>query len=86
MYLLLLLFIHLLCFIDDPEYGNLHPNHREFIQKKANFKQIVPITDEDILDCIHQNFRIQYFRVYKLFIYLIILLMCIGCYNSHCFR
>eukprot|EP00941_MAST-03F_sp_MAST-3F-sp1_P002662 g2662.t1 len=38
------------------------PKHREFLQKKAKFKQVVPVKDEDVLFKIHQTYRLTYLR------------------------
>ena len=34
--------------------------HREFLKEGANFKEIIPITNPDIINKIHQTYRVQY--------------------------
>ncbi|CAM4812302.1 unnamed protein product [Rotaria magnacalcarata] len=35
-------------------------NHREFLNKKATFKEVIPIGNQELLNKIHQTFRIQF--------------------------
>lgn len=34
--------------------------HRLFLKESANFKEIIPITNSDIINKIHQTYRVQY--------------------------
>ena len=36
--------------------------HRDFINKKAMFKEVIPIGNQDLLAKIHQTYRIQYIQ------------------------
>ena len=45
------------------EYDPSHPEprrHREFLKESANFKEVIPITNQDIIAKIHQTYRVQY--------------------------
>lgn len=47
------------CLEYDP--GKATPQrHREFLKESANFKEIIPITNSDIINKIHQTYRVQY--------------------------
>lgn len=35
-------------------------NHREFLRNKANFKEVIPIGNQDLIFKIHQTYRVQY--------------------------
>ncbi|CAF1223023.1 unnamed protein product, partial [Rotaria sordida] len=37
-------------------------NHREFLNKKATFKEVIPICNQELLGKIHQTYRIQYIQ------------------------
>ncbi|CAF1639016.1 unnamed protein product, partial [Adineta ricciae] len=37
-------------------------NHREFLNKKATFKEVIPIGNQELLVKIHQTYRIQYIQ------------------------
>ncbi|CAF1242003.1 unnamed protein product [Rotaria sp. Silwood1] len=37
-------------------------NHREFINNKATFKEVIPIGNQELLGKIHQTYRIQYIQ------------------------
>jgi protein phosphatase 4 regulatory subunit 3 len=37
-------------------------NHREFLETKANFKEVIPIGNQDLLAKIHQTYRVQYIQ------------------------
>ena len=37
-------------------------NHREFLNKKATFKEVIPIGNQELIGKIHQTFRIQYIQ------------------------
>lgn len=34
--------------------------HRAFLKESANFKEIIPITNSDVINKIHQTYRVQY--------------------------
>ncbi|PXF46158.1 Casein kinase I [Gracilariopsis chorda] len=36
--------------------------HRDFLQRTVLYKSVIPITDQDVLGKIHQNYRITYIR------------------------
>lgn len=36
--------------------------HRNFLERKAAYKQVVPITDQNIVAKIHQNYRVAYIK------------------------
>ncbi|XP_051507094.1 serine/threonine-protein phosphatase 4 regulatory subunit 3-like isoform X3 [Myxocyprinus asiaticus] len=36
--------------------------HREFLTKTAKFKEVIPITDSELLQKIHQTYRVQYIQ------------------------
>jgi protein phosphatase-4 regulatory subunit 3 len=46
----------------DPQQKSGHGRHRHYLEKVANFKQVVPIRNPQIIARIHQNFRVQYFK------------------------
>ncbi|KAF9366040.1 Platinum sensitivity protein [Mortierella sp. NVP85] len=46
----------------DPELGDQKEDYREFLTKRAHFKQIVPINDPDMEQKIHQAYRLQFLR------------------------
>lgn len=49
--------------IDDPAIGNgIRPHHREFLKNKSYYKKIVDFKEQNILNRIHQNYRITYLR------------------------
>ena len=37
-------------------------NHREFLDTKATFKEVIPIGNQDLISKIHQTFRVQYIQ------------------------
>jgi protein phosphatase-4 regulatory subunit 3 len=37
-------------------------NHREFLRKTAKFKEVVPITNSELKNKIHQTYRVQYIQ------------------------
>eukprot|EP00051_Salpingoeca_urceolata_P030453 m.8941 g.8941 ORF g.8941 m.8941 type:complete len:852 (-) comp3370_c0_seq1:42-2597(-) len=39
-----------------------HVAHREFLTTKAVFKEVIPLRDPDLLEQIHQTYRIQYIK------------------------
>jgi len=38
------------------------PLHREYIKKHVKHRQVIPVTDPEILEKVHQNFRISFFK------------------------
>eukprot|EP00795_Rhopilema_esculentum_P003263 gene3263-1591_t len=36
--------------------------HRQFVQEKARFKEVIPITSKDLLRKIHQTYKVQYIQ------------------------
>ncbi|KAI8910247.1 component of IIS longevity pathway SMK-1-domain-containing protein [Gorgonomyces haynaldii] len=46
----------------DQEYPNTRGNHREYLSKHAQFKQIVPIENEEIVTKIKQVYRVNYLK------------------------
>ena len=47
------------------EYDPAQPTpirHREYLRNTAKFKQVIPITNLDLLNKIHQTFRVQYIQ------------------------
>jgi len=49
---------------DDPSLPSVFRiNHRDFLENGARFKQVIPITNDELLSKIHQTFRMQYLRV-----------------------
>eukprot|EP01102_Stenamoeba_stenopodia_P001516 TRINITY_DN1130_c0_g4_i1.p1 TRINITY_DN1130_c0_g4~~TRINITY_DN1130_c0_g4_i1.p1 ORF type:complete len:770 (+),score=129.95 TRINITY_DN1130_c0_g4_i1:601-2910(+) len=46
----------------DPEIGNQRIKHRDFLTKKAKFKEVIPFNNDDLVRKIHQTFRIQYLK------------------------
>ena len=36
--------------------------HRQFVQEKARFKEVVPITSKELLQKIHQTYKVQYIQ------------------------
>ncbi|GMH39897.1 hypothetical protein BSKO_07801 [Bryopsis sp. KO-2023] len=45
----------------DPDIP-VHINHREFLQHKVVFKEVIPITNPAVVSKIHQTYRIQYLK------------------------
>jgi hypothetical protein len=45
---------------DSPTLKNL--KHRDFLQNKVKFKQVVRIDDETILEAIHLSYRLTYLK------------------------
>ena len=42
-------------------YQNLQ-RHREFLRNTAQFKEVVPLNNSDLVQKIHQTFRVQYIQ------------------------
>lgn len=47
------------CLEYDPSHSEPQ-RHREFLRENANFKEVIPITNQDIIAKIHQTYRVQY--------------------------
>ena len=45
-----------------PAFSPLNLKHRDFLQNKLKFKQVVKIEDEQILDSIHLVYRLNYLK------------------------
>lgn len=51
------------CFEYEPQLTmKTKRNHREFLEKKATFKEVIPIANPELLTKIHQTYRIQYIQ------------------------
>ncbi|KAG0246886.1 Platinum sensitivity protein [Mortierella sp. GBA43] len=46
----------------DPEFGDQKEDYREFLTKRAKFKQIVPIEDQEVEQKIHQAYRLHFLK------------------------
>lgn len=46
----------------DPSFGEVKPDFRTYLSDRQRFKQIIPISDGEIVALIHQTFRLQYFK------------------------
>ncbi|CAO3573284.1 unnamed protein product [Mortierella alpina] len=46
----------------NPEFGDHKENYRDFLTKRSNFKQIVPINDAETEQKIHQAYRLHFLR------------------------
>ncbi|XP_060552495.1 serine/threonine-protein phosphatase 4 regulatory subunit 3A-like isoform X1 [Ruditapes philippinarum] len=47
------------------EYDPSHPlpaKHREYLQKTAKFKEVIPFTNKELVSKIHQTYRVQYIQ------------------------
>lgn len=49
------------CSADDPELKR-KADYRNFLTNKAVFHQVVPMTDQDLMRMIKENFRIKYMK------------------------
>jgi len=45
----------------DPSKSERNP-HREYINEYVQFKEVIPFTNEELLNKIHQTFRVQYIK------------------------
>mmetsp|Transcript_171 Transcript_171/g.271 ORF Transcript_171/g.271 Transcript_171/m.271 type:complete len:981 (+) Transcript_171:744-3686(+) len=45
----------------DPDIPN-RPNHRNYLKTHVRHKEVVPVKNEEILQKVHQNFRITFFK------------------------
>jgi len=50
------------CLEYDPQLGTKKRSHREFFDTKVTFKEVIPIINQDLLNKIHQTYRIQYIQ------------------------
>lgn len=39
-----------------------HAKHRDYLQSTARFKEVIPITNHELLNKIHQTYRVQYIQ------------------------
>jgi len=46
----------------DPDLHVARAEHRAFFRSQQRFKQVVPITDEDVLKRIHQNYHLSFLK------------------------
>ena len=46
----------------DPSFSDSKPEFRAYLSDKQRFKQVVPINDQEVLNLIHQTFRLQFFK------------------------
>lgn len=46
----------------DPEFPTHKANHRSWLDNQGRYKEVVPISDEQILRKIHQTYRLQYLK------------------------
>ena len=47
------------------EYDPTHPKplrHRDYLRTQAKFKEVIPIQNQDLLQKIHQTYRVQYIQ------------------------
>ena len=49
------------CLEYDPSATEVH-KHREYLNSKATFKEVIPITNQELLNKIHQTYRVQYIQ------------------------
>jgi hypothetical protein len=48
--------------LDDREFPTIKANHRQHMKEKANFKQIIPIPSDEIVQKIKQTYRVQFLK------------------------
>ena len=48
--------------VDDQEFPHHKANHRQYLQNRSRFKEVVPINDENITRKIHATWRLQYLK------------------------
>ncbi|KAG6207647.1 hypothetical protein E4U50_003642 [Claviceps purpurea] len=46
----------------DPDFPSHKANHRQWLENRGRFKEVVPIEDEHTLYKIHQTYRLQYLK------------------------
>ncbi|KAK7205634.1 component of IIS longevity pathway SMK-1-domain-containing protein [Myxozyma melibiosi] len=46
----------------DPEFPSFKANHRDYISDESRFKEVVPISDEEVRNKIKYTFRLQYLK------------------------
>ena len=49
------------CLEYDPSVPSVH-RHREYLNSKANFREVIPIQNHELLNKIHQTYRVQYIQ------------------------
>ncbi len=49
------------CLEYDPSKGE-PVRHREYISTKANFKEVIPFDNVDLVNKIHQTYKVQYIQ------------------------
>ena len=49
-------------FIDDPDFPSHRANHRQWLSDTARYKEVVPITNEEIRQKIHFTHRLSYLK------------------------
>ena len=47
------------CLERDPN-SSVRKNHRDYLRNQANFRQVLPIDNSELLSKIHQTYRVQY--------------------------
>src|SRR5438034_10858451 len=52
----------LLTLLDDPEFPTHKANHRQYLNDRSRYKEVVPIKDPIILRKIRQTWRLQYLK------------------------
>ena len=50
------------CLEYDPN-AKVRKKHREYLKQMAKFKEVIPITNPELLAKIHQTYRVQYIQV-----------------------
>lgn len=50
------------CLEYDPN-AKVRKRHREYLKQMAKFKEVIPITNPELLAKIHQTYRVQYIQV-----------------------
>jgi len=50
------------CLEYDP-YTNVRERYRDYLRQTAKFKEVIPITNPELLAKIHQTYRVQYIQV-----------------------
>jgi hypothetical protein len=52
------------CLEYDPN-AKIRKKHRDYLRQMAKFKEVIPITNPELLAKIHQTYRVQYIQVRK---------------------
>lgn len=72
------------CLEYDPN-AKVRKKHRDYLRQMAKFKEVIPITNPELLAKIHQTYRVQYIQVtnmnntFHLRVFLKFFLLCAGC-------